>query len=98
MLGKLKGMFGAKKPAAKKLKRVNQERRFTLISQFSQGSMSRVYRAVDNESGRTICLKLQHREKTAAAAARSAQAGRLTEGEIASRIVHPHVVRTLEYG
>lgn len=101
MLGKAwKGIFGAKAktPAAPKLRRVNLERRFTIVTQFSQGSMSRVYRAVDNENGRTICLKVQHREKTAAAAARTAQAGRLSEGEIALKIVHPNVVRTFEYG
>jgi eukaryotic-like serine/threonine-protein kinase len=99
MLGKnFKGMFGEKKPGPPKMRRVNVDRRFTIVSQFSQGSMSQVYRAVDNESGRTICLKVQHREKTAAAAARTITAGRLTEGEIAIKIVHPHVVRTFEYG
>jgi eukaryotic-like serine/threonine-protein kinase len=99
MLGKnFKGIFGEKKPGTPKLRRINVDRRFTIISQFSQGSMSQVYRAVDNESGRTICLKVQHREKTAAAAQRTATTGRLSEGEIASQIVHPHVVRTYEYG
>jgi serine/threonine protein kinase len=103
MLGKnFKGIFGGAKkpdtPKAPKLRRVNLERRFTIISQFSQGSMSRVYRAVDNESGRTICLKVQHKEKTAAAASRVTTAGRLSEGEIAVKIVHPNVVRTFEYG
>jgi serine/threonine protein kinase len=61
--------------------------------------MSRVYRALDNETGRTVCLKVQNREKNAAAAARaSAQQLRPPEGEIAIQLVHPHVVRTFEYG
>jgi serine/threonine protein kinase len=60
--------------------------------------MSRVYKAVDNESGRSVCVKVQLLDKTAAAAARAAQAGRPSEGEIAIKIVHPNVVRTFEYG
>ncbi len=61
--------------------------------------MSRVFRAIDNETGRTICLKVQKREKNEAAAARaSTQEPRPSEGEIAIQMMHPHVVRTFEYG
>ena len=61
--------------------------------------MSRVYKALDHETGRTVCLKVQIREKNAAAAARaSREEPRPPEGEIAIQVVHPHVVRTLEYG
>ena len=86
MLGKnFKGIFGEKKPGTPKLRRVNVDRRFTIISQFSQGSMSRVYKAVDNETGRTVCLKVQHREKKAAAAARAIAAGRPPRARSPSR-------------
>lgn len=105
MFGKL---FGSGKPRPTpgrpaipppvKAKRVNLARRFTIVAETGQGSMSRVYRAVDNENGRTVCLKVQDRTKTAAAAARSAVAGRLSEGEIAQKVVHPNVVRTFEWG
>jgi serine/threonine protein kinase len=106
MLGKLKEMFGSKPAADPKppgtskprRSRVNLERRFTNMSQTGQGSMSRVHRAVDNQTGRVVCLKVQIPEKNAAAAARSAQESRPPEGEISSQIVHPHVVRTFEYG
>jgi len=112
MLGKLKEMFGSKasdgpkEPAAPKppvapkprRSRVNLQRRFTLISMTGQGSMSKVHKAVDNQSGRTICLKVQLPDKNSAAAARSAQESRPPEGEISIQIVHPHVVRTYEYG
>jgi len=100
MLGKLRNLFGPKKPggAAPRLKRVNISRRFTLISLTGQGSMSRVHKAVDNENGRTVCLKVQHFEKQAAANARSAANERPPEGVIASKIVHPNVVRTYEFG
>jgi serine/threonine protein kinase len=105
MFGKLGELFGQKRPggarphvAPKKGPRVNLERRFAIISETSQGSMSRVYRALDNGTGRTVCLKVQDRDKTAAAAARSAQEGRPSEGEIGQQVVHPNVVRTFEFG
>jgi len=100
MLGKLKDLFGSKKPgeAVPRMKRVNIDRRFTLISLTGQGSMSTVHKAVDNDNGRTVCLKVQHFEKQAAAAARSAAENRPPEGVIASKMIHPHVVRTYEFG
>ncbi|HEV3121575.1 MAG TPA: serine/threonine-protein kinase [Isosphaeraceae bacterium] len=93
-----KGPLGSEASSPAKRRKVNIERRFTIISQFAQGSMSTVYRALDNETGRTICLKVQHTEKTNAAKARAVKVGRLSEGEIAMRIVHPNVVRTFEFG
>jgi eukaryotic-like serine/threonine-protein kinase len=100
MLGKFKDLFGPKRPsgAMPRMKRVNVNRRFTLISLTGQGSMSTVHKAVDNENGRTVCLKLQLFAKQAAANARSAADHRPPEGMIASKIVHPHVVRTYEFG
>lgn len=87
------------KPAAKpKAKRVNLTRRYTVISELGQGSMSKVYRAVENENGRVVCLKVQDRVKTAAAMSRSSQVNRPSEGEIGQRIVHPNVVRTFDWG
>jgi serine/threonine protein kinase len=44
-------------------------------------------------------LKVQNREKNSAATSRaSREQPRPPEGEIASKVVHPHVVQTLEYG
>jgi eukaryotic-like serine/threonine-protein kinase len=97
-------LFGSKKPsgpkppAAPKPRRVNIERRFTIIAETGQGSMSKVYKALDKEAGRTVCLKVQDLAKATDAAARAAKEGRLTEGEIGKRITHPHVVRTYEWG
>jgi eukaryotic-like serine/threonine-protein kinase len=99
MLTKLKQLFGGKKPGSKpRLKKVNLDRRFTLVAETAQGSMSRVYRAVDNENGRTVCLKIQIPEKNLAAAARADRTSRPDEGEVAMKVVHPHVVRTFEHG
>lgn len=102
MLGRLKEMFvaGPSSPRSVCRSRVDLERRFTIVADTSsQGSMSRVYKAIDQETGRTVCLKVQHREKNAAAAARaSREENRPSEGAIAIQVVHPHVVRTHEYG
>jgi serine/threonine protein kinase len=101
MLGKLKEMFapGPAMQGGVRRRRVNLQRRFTIVSEMARGSMSRVYRAVDGETGRTVCLKVQLPEKNQAAIARaSAQEARPPEGEIAVQIVHPHVVRTFEHG
>jgi len=88
---------GASAPSAVRGGRVNLERRFILGEKTSQGSMSKVYRALDRELNKTICLKLQLRTKCEAAASRTAEE-KPTEGEIGSRIVHPHVARTLDWG
>jgi serine/threonine protein kinase len=101
MLGKLKGLFGSTGSSAPygPRRRVNLERRFSIVSETARGSMSKVYRAIDNESGRTVCLKVQAREKNAMAAARaSGTEPRPLEGEMAIHFVHPHIVRTLDYG
>src|SRR5262249_8649836 len=80
-------------------RRVSIERRFNIISETARGSMSRLYRALDNETGRTICLKLQSREKNEAAISRaSRKVERPLEGEIGLKINHHHVVRTFDCG
>jgi eukaryotic-like serine/threonine-protein kinase len=103
MLAKLKEMFVAGPPSGSsgtRRTRVDLDRRFAIVADASsQGSMSRVYRAMDMETKRTVCLKVQIRDKNAAAAARaSREQPRPPEGEIAVQVAHPHVVATLEYG
>ena len=88
----------AKATAPAKLRRENLKKRFTILAETGQGSMSRVYRAMDNKAGRSVCLKVQDKEKTADALARSSKIGRPTEGEIGMRMSHPRVVRTYEFG
>ena len=101
MLGKLKEIFGpgSSSPSKGRARRQNLERRFSIVSETASGSMSRVYRAIDNQSGRPVCLKVQTRDKNEAATARaSTREARPLEGEMAIHFVHPHVVRTLEHG
>jgi serine/threonine protein kinase len=77
--------------------RLDLERRFILAEKTSQGSMSKVYRALDRQTDQTVGLKVQIREKCEAAAARSSDE-KPGEGEIGMRVVHPHVARTLDWG
>ncbi len=98
MLGKLKTIFGPGQSKANR-RRVNLQRRFAIVSETARGSMSRVYRALDNQTGRTVCLKVQSKEKNEAAASRTAvREPRPVEGEIAMQLVHPHIVRAFEFG
>ena len=101
MLGKLKELFASSASSASPggSRRVNLEKRFSIVSETSRGSMSKVYRALDNQTGKTVCLKVQSREKNEAATARaSSQERRPFEGEMAIHLVHPHIVRTFEHG
>ncbi len=101
MLGKLKEIFGPGRssPSQGSRRRVNLQRRFSIVSETARGSMSKVYRALDNETGRTVCLKVQSPEKNKAAASRaSGKDQRPLEGEMAIHLAHPHIVRTFEHG
>jgi serine/threonine protein kinase len=102
----IKGLFGAKKSsgtttARRSRGRVNLKRRFRILSEVTaQGSMSKVFKAFDQETNRTVCLKVQDPEKTAAAMARTSGGAsrRPGEGEIGLKIIHPNVARTFDYG
>ncbi len=96
MLASLKKLFQSNPSTPKKAK-VNLERRFSILADTSQGSMSRVHKAIDSTTGRVVCLKVQILEKNQAAAARVKEP-KPDEGEIAMMVVHPNVVRTLDYG
>jgi eukaryotic-like serine/threonine-protein kinase len=101
MLAKLKELFASSGSggAPGGSRRVNLEKRFSIVSETSRGSMAKVFRALDNQTGKTVCLKVQLREKNEAASARaSAKEKRPFEGEMAIHLVHPHIVRTFEYG
>lgn len=101
MISKLKGMF-APSPVQSGRRRtsVDLQKRFLIESDVSsQGSMSKVYKALDTQSGKTVCLKVQDRERNEAAMARASRhEERPAEGDIAVQIRHPNVVRTFEHG
>ncbi len=72
--------------------------RFDLISRLGTGSMSKVWRAVDKNIGRVVALKVLDLEKTLRYESRFADRVKPTEGQIASRLSHPYIVRTIEHG
>ncbi len=84
----------------KKINKVDISSRFQLVSRVGQGSMSKVWRAVDRRLEKTVALKLLDVEKTKRLDARFVQMKhkKPTEGEIAITLKHPHVVQTFEHG
>ncbi len=73
-------------------------KRFELLGRTGQGSMSKVWRARDRQSGRTICLKVLDKEKTIKFEARFTGLKKPSEGEICMLLKHKNIVQTLEYG
>jgi eukaryotic-like serine/threonine-protein kinase len=83
-----------------KVHKVDISRRFTLEARTGQGSMSKVWRARDLISGRVVCVKLLDAEKTKRFEARfvGVKEKKPSEGEIALKLQHPHIVKTIEHG
>lgn len=96
ILTKLKQLFAAK--PKRKVKIANINKRFDLLGRTGQGSMSKVWRAHDRELGRTVCLKILDKAKTAKFEARFPGLRRPPEGEICMSLRHKNVVQTFEYG
>ena len=96
MLDFLKNMLHSQ-PRVEKL---DITKRFQLIGRVGQGSMSKVWRAIDGNTGRTVALKLLDIEKTKRLESRfkGIKSRKPTEGEVAMLLKHPHIVQTYEYG
>jgi serine/threonine protein kinase len=80
------------------LPRIDIKRRFDLSGRTGQGSMSKVWRARDRSSGRTVCLKILDKTKTAKFEARFTGLSKPKEGTIATMLRHPNIVQTFEHG
>jgi serine/threonine protein kinase len=78
--------------------RVDVKKRFDLIGRTGQGSMSKVWRARDRNLGRTVCLKLLDKAKTAKFEARFPGAKKPKEGAICIGLKHVNIVQTFEHG
>jgi eukaryotic-like serine/threonine-protein kinase len=78
--------------------RTDISQRFDLISRLGTGSMSKVWRAVDKNLGRVVALKILDIEKTLRYESRFTDRVKPTEGEVATQLVHPNIVRTIEHG
>lgn len=92
ILDKIKQMFGPSLPT------INVEKRFELLSRTGQGSMSKVWRARDRNSGKMVCLKILDREKTVAFEKRFTGLKKPSEGEICMLLRHRNIVQTFEHG
>jgi serine/threonine protein kinase len=89
---------GPKKPREASLPRIDIRKRFELLGRMGQGSMSKVWRARDRSLGRTVCLKLLDKEKTAKFEARFVGLLKPREGAISLVLRHKNLVQTFEHG
>ena len=79
-------------------KNVNIEKRFEFVRTAVSGTMSNFFMARDRETDRIVGLKIADSEKTALFEQRFKALKKPPEGLIASKVVHPNVVKTYEYG
>jgi serine/threonine protein kinase len=95
-MGFFSNLFGSSK--SKSLPRINVNKRFDLLGRTGQGSMSKVFRAYDKTLGRTVCLKILDKSKTAKFEARFVGLKKPLEGAILTALRHRNIVQTFEYG
>jgi serine/threonine protein kinase len=88
----------AKPTKAAPLQKIDVKKRFDLINRLGQGSMSKVWRARDKSLGRTVCVKLLDKDKTAKFENRFQGLNKPREGEIGHELKHPNIVQTYEHG
>lgn len=83
-----------------RVQKLDVTKRFQLVGRVGQGSMSKVWRAIDGLSGKTVALKLLDIEKTKRLESRfkGIKTPKPTEGEVALKLKHPHIVQTFEAG
>ncbi len=78
--------------------KLNIEQRYELLREAVSGTMSSFYMARDRKSGEVIGLKILDPAKTDFFEARFKGLSKPREGEIAMRLSHPRIVKTLGYG
>ena len=99
LLNKIKRLFGGgPKSKGPKLPIIDVKKRFDLLGRTGQGSMSKVWRARDRSLGRTVCVKLLDKEKTAKFEARFPGLVKPREGAICMALRHKNIVQTFEHG
>ena len=90
----LKNLFDKKS----RVEKVDVARRFELLARVGQGSMSKVWRARDNMTGRMLAVKVLDKFKTDRFEARFVGLKKPGEGEIAISLQHANIVHTIEHG
>jgi len=89
-LDKLKGLLGKES--------LDVLARYELLREAVSGTMSKFYMARDRQTDQIVGLKIADQEKLAAFEARFHGLKKPSEGEIAIKLKHPHIVETFEYG
>jgi serine/threonine protein kinase len=89
---------GPKKTREAALPRIDVKKRFELMGTMGQGSMSKVWRARDKSLGRTVCLKVLDKAKTAKFEARFVGRTKPREGAVSVALRHKNIVQTHEHG
>ena len=87
---KIKQMFAGSDEKAP----IDVNQRFELLGRTGQGSMSKVWRARDRQTGKTVCLKVLDREKTLKFEARFVGLKKPSEGEVCMLLKHANIVQT----
>jgi serine/threonine protein kinase len=82
----------------KKIPRTDISQRFDIIASRGPSSMSKVFKAHDRKIGRTVCLKVCDKVKTARFEDRFPGLIRPAEGAILMSLHHPNVVKTYDHG
>src|SRR5881275_191326 len=95
-LDSIKQMFGGSGSDGRTVIDVNK--RFELLGRTGQGSMSKVWRARDRQSGKTICLKILDKDKTQKFEDRFKGLNKPSEGEVCMLLKHRNIVQTFEHG
>ena len=90
LVDKFKSLFKSDK--------LDVEARFELLREAVSGTMSAVYMAKDRETGHIVGLKICDQKMLEQFEARFKGLSKPTEGEIAVRLKHPHIVDTLQHG
>lgn len=81
-----------------KLEKCDVEGRFQLLGRVGQGSMSKVWKAVDKRTQKQVALKVLDKAKTYRLEQRFVGMVKPREGEIAVVLNHPNIVRSFEQG
>lgn len=92
------GRFGAFFKSFLEGGKVDVARRYEVLREAVSGTMSDFQMARDRQSGEIVGLKVLDKTKTEQLEARFRGLNKPTEGEIAVRFDHPHIVKTFTHG
>lgn len=81
-----------------KIEKVDVSKRYQLHARVGQGSMSKVWKAVDPANNEVVAVKVLDKAKLARLQQRFVGMAKPTEGQIAVVLNHPNVVKTLSHG